>query len=194
MKKQPIPLLIIKSPKEGSLADLSSQFVIAKAYAETAHLADQHCHRMHFPAMAFPAFICSAFALELFMKLLVMRGRIAAGGPLKRVKDHHVIGLWRDIPDPDKDVVVGFFRNASLAPRPGHDQISFDSFEAALLDLDPQPFVDWRYAHEHKGKGLLRHGQLVEVLDAFGRAAAYLLTQDELAGDSPATDAPVTGG
>jgi len=191
--KPPIPVLLLDLGDDGGMTDLRGQFAIAKAYADTAHIAGELGESSNLLAMAFPAFICSSFALELFMKLLVVRGRIAAGGQLKRADGHNVKDLWREIPEQDQVAVAGFFRNESRSPRSRPGSVLMDVFERSLNDLDDRPFVEWRYVHERKGVELLRHGQLVEVLDAFGRAAAYLLTQDGLAGVAPSTGESAAG-
>ncbi|OGB27984.1 MAG: hypothetical protein A3I16_04860 [Burkholderiales bacterium RIFCSPLOWO2_02_FULL_66_35] len=57
--------------------------------------------------------------------------------------------------------------------------IRVEIFETGLKDLGAKPFVEWRYIHElEEGPSLLRHGPLVEVLDAVCRAAAYVLKRD----------------
>lgn len=128
--------------------------------------------------MAFPAFICSSFALELFMKLLIIRGRIAQGQAALKVKGHNVRSLWEKIAEADKAVVAGYFKYDAEEPRASTAQTLRQIFEKALAGLPNQPFVDWRYVHEREGVDVLNRGDLEDVMDAFGRAAAYLLRQD----------------
>lgn len=179
MNKTPLPFLIIRSGDDGALTDLHSQLAIASAYARTAHIAALEGERVEATAMAFPAFICSSFALELFMKLLIVRSQIALGQEPAKVKGHNVRSLWEKIAEADKAVVAGFFKYDAEEPRASAATTLRQIFEKAIAGLPNEPFVDWRYVHERKGVDVLNRGDLEEVMDAFGRAAAYLLRQDE---------------
>lgn len=180
MAKTPFPVLVlIPGQRSDGSADLSAQFAIAKAYADTARIAGRVGERSDIVAMAFPAFICSSFALELFLKLFVYRSREALGPREKPVRGHLIRDLWQEVTPEDKETIAGFYRNESGEPWLVGSAIRIEIFERALEDLGAKPFVEWRYIHElEEGPTLLRHGPLVEVLDAVGRAAAYVLKKE----------------
>lgn len=182
MPKAPFPVLVLQPGRrsDGS-ADLSAQFAIAKAYADTARIAGGVGERTNFIAMAFPAFICSSFSLELFLKLFVYRSRAAQGPSGKPVWGHMIRDLWQEVTSEDKETIAGFYRNETSEPWLVGASIRVEIFEKALEDLGAKPFVEWRYIHElEEGPTVLRHGPLVDVLDAVGRAAAYVLNRDAL--------------
>lgn len=180
MDKVPFPVLILDpGSRPDGTPDLPALFAIAKAYADTARIAGRVGEQHKQFAMAFPAFICSSFALELFLKLFVYRSRAAQGPGGKPVWGHLIRELWQEVTSVDKETIAGFFRNESGEPWLTSASIRIEIFENALEDLGAKPFVEWRYIHEMEdGPTVLRHGPLVEVLDAVGRAAAYVLKRD----------------
>lgn len=158
--------------------DYPALYAIATAYAHSGLLISAHGEKTNSMAFTFPAIVCSSFAIELFMKFFLMVDKADQEEPdTKHDAGHKISDLWKKIGLEHKRLIAGMFRNNTGQPLLNASEMRIETFEESLKHIGDTPFVKWRYIYEEPDTTLMSHGGLVEVLDAFGRAAHYVMKQ-----------------
>lgn len=176
MSKPAIPSLVFL-PSDDHYDPLALH-AIATAYARAGLLVSDYGHHREEMAFTFPAVVCSSFALELFLKFFLMVDLIDKGGSSKVSFGHAIFPLWAKVAPPHKALVAGFFGHSGSVPNTTGVDSRLQSFERALTTLGKQPFVQWRYAHEMSGPQFMSHATISAVVDAFWRAADYVVLRE----------------
>ena len=130
------------------------------------------------PEFALPAIVCSSFAIELFLKFFIsVEFAESEQSNVKPIKEHKITELWNMISDERQVLIVSMFRNKSGNPVVNGIERRKELFIEALDSLGQSPFIQWRYAHELKTSAFMSHASIVEVLDALGYSANYLIKE-----------------
>ena len=175
MKTKPAVPLLLLIPDESS-ADYSFVYNIATAYAHSGLMISEYANKKNDYTFSFPAVVCSSFAIELFLKFfLIFEKSKNISNTSNKISGHRLMNLWNGISENNQKFIAGMFRNPTKEPLLN----SYDSrkkiFELALNEVGDSPFVKWRYAHEIYDVTLMSHDAIVEVLDALGYAAEYVI-------------------
>lgn len=158
--------------------DYPTLYAIATAYAHSGLLISGHGKQTDSMAFTFPAIVCSSFAIELFMKFFLMVDKAEQEeAAAKHDAGHKISDLWDKIKPEYQRLIAGMFRNKTGQPLLNAPEMRVEVFVEALKQLGDTPFVKWRYAYELPEMTLMSHGGLVEVLDAFGKAAQHVMNQ-----------------
>lgn len=158
--------------------DYKTLYAIATAYAHSGLLISNHGEKSDQFEFTFPAIVCSSFAIELFMKFFLMLDRFDTENAVqKHDSGHDLVTLWHKIKPDYQALIAGMFRNNTGVPLLNASDRRKELFMEALTDIGNTPFIKWRYAYEISKTTLMSHGAVVEVLDAFGHAAEYIMKQ-----------------
>lgn len=168
----------------GDTVDVNAIFSFAVAYADAGILVSDRGHHLQRVELAFPAMVCCSFALELFLKFFIAKQRVDANLRPKWPQSHDIAELWRKVSDSNKNLIAGMFKNGTGVPMTQGVQFMRERFEVALNEVGESPFIKWRYAFGLSEGSLMSHQILSEVVDAFGYAAQYLLSQSNPSGSS----------
>lgn len=136
----------------------------ACAYANAGTLIESHGERVDEFAYIFPAVVCQAFAIELFLKFFYYLDHPEIRGKQDFTKhtkpgSHLNSGLW--------DRLQSSYRQ-KIAQQA---KVSEQQFRQQLIDIGDDPFVKWRYVHEHHGIDLLPLGAIKQIAGALGYTA-----------------------
>lgn len=179
MTSQPaIPSLLL-IPDE-SQVDYAALYATATAYAHSGLLISNHGKESDRPELSFPAVVCSSFAIELFLKFFLMLERAEnEEHSSKHEYGHHLVELWKKISPARQELIAGMFRNKTGMPLLNASEIRIALFMKALTQLGEikAPFLRWRYPHELAEPTLMSHAAIIEVLDALGYAANYVMKE-----------------
>lgn len=171
--KQFQSLLVIRNDKP-MYEDI---FHIAYAYNRSAKLVSQESERVENAAFLLPSIVCQAFAIELFLKFFLLldypniksKKDIDSAQNLtlsKAMKAHLYEHLWDAINIEYKEVVSKHYSNAL------NIKASVSDFRKALVDIDSNSFVNWRYIHEEESFKFM-HPELTEKLSDVLLSAAF---------------------
>jgi hypothetical protein len=170
-----IPSLLFIPGKPHS--DFSAIYAIATAYAHSGLVISEHGNRTDRPEFCFPVVVCSGFAIELFLKFFLMLENVESEEPTpERSRIHPLDDLWKKISPTRQSLIAGMFRNSTGEPLLNALDRRTELFVEALTNLQT-PFLKWRYPYELKNPNLMSHAAIVEVLDALGHAADYVMKQ-----------------
>lgn len=171
-----IPSLVF-IPSESYL-DYSALYSIATAYAHSGLLISDHGEKTDRHVFSFPAIVCSSFAIELFLKFFLMLENAESEEPSSKHESGHFLDdLWKKITPERQSLIAGMFRNKTGVPLLNASDRRIEIFLEALANVGKTPFVKWRYAYELPGPTLMSHAAIVEVLDALGYAANYVMKE-----------------
>ena len=174
MAQPAIPSLILVPGADTH--DPIALYAIATAYAHSGLIVSTYGHKNQQFEFAFPAVVCSSFALELFLKFFLMTDLVDRGDTSKKIRRVHTVPeLWGLVTPAHKGLIAGMYRNSTGAPYTNSAETRLQLFEEALRYLGKEPFLQWRYVHEHQSHELMSHEAISLVVDALGHAAQYVV-------------------
>lgn len=110
---------------------------ILNAVAEAALKADEFAGKKNLAQNIIPTIVLKAFSCELFLKSLVITGKIK--------KDHELDKLFNNLSQNDKDSIKERVVNAMKNSQGTYDENNFNTD----LNNIANAFVDWRYFYEN---------------------------------------------